>query len=467
MSDMPETSRFASIGFGSSACRREKASSRWVRVAARRAPCMAFSAALRTRSGRAASRADLAQDEVEPAHHHGQQVVEIMRDAAGELADGLHLLRVAQRLLGARALLDLAQQLPVRFGELRVRSATRRSSVSFRRCRPSSACLRVSMSEDVPAQLKRRPGLAVLGGAQDRHAAGQHVAVAAVAEAHAMLDLEQAALDRGGPPSRAHAVAVLGVDEVEPVPAAIFLEARAGQLLETGLRTDEAADAVGVPHHRGRRRHEHAEPVLAVAQRPVARFQLVLDALALLALARLGERPQHRHRQLAQPLLDDVVGRALLQRFDRVVLAEHAGDEDEGRGGRSLARDGERLHAVEGGQGVIGEDQLVMPARDGGDEVRARAHAIDPEVELGGAEIFADELRVDAAVLEMEDARDAGGRAAFAGQDHVVRGDHPPADSSRGGGSFSTAQNTPRSWIARKNSWNPTGFTTKALTPSW
>ena len=39
-----------------------------------------------------------------------QQVVEIVRDAAGELADRLHLLRLAQRLLGLLALVDLAQQ---------------------------------------------------------------------------------------------------------------------------------------------------------------------------------------------------------------------------------------------------------------------------------------------------------------------------------------------------------------------
>jgi hypothetical protein len=37
--------------------------------------------------------------QVEIAHHRHQQVVEVMRDAAGELADGLHLLGLAQLLL--------------------------------------------------------------------------------------------------------------------------------------------------------------------------------------------------------------------------------------------------------------------------------------------------------------------------------------------------------------------------------
>src|SRR3712207_7947889 len=38
--------------------------------------------------------------EVERTDDAGQQVVEVMRDAAGELADRLHLLRLAQLLLG-------------------------------------------------------------------------------------------------------------------------------------------------------------------------------------------------------------------------------------------------------------------------------------------------------------------------------------------------------------------------------
>ena len=41
------------------------------------------------------------------AADRGQQIVEVVRDAAGELADGFHLLRLAQRLLGAHAFGDL------------------------------------------------------------------------------------------------------------------------------------------------------------------------------------------------------------------------------------------------------------------------------------------------------------------------------------------------------------------------
>ncbi len=42
---------------------------------------------------------ELAVDGVEPAEHQRQHVVEVVRDAAGELAERLHLLRLSQLLL--------------------------------------------------------------------------------------------------------------------------------------------------------------------------------------------------------------------------------------------------------------------------------------------------------------------------------------------------------------------------------
>ena len=56
--------------------------------------------------------------QLEIAEHRGQQVVEVVRHAAGELADRFQLLHVAQLVLGAGALGDLRQQLVVRMLEL-------------------------------------------------------------------------------------------------------------------------------------------------------------------------------------------------------------------------------------------------------------------------------------------------------------------------------------------------------------
>jgi len=49
--------------------------------------------------------------QAEIAHHGHQQIVEIMRDAAGELPDGFHLLRLPQLLLGFFARGDFLHQI--------------------------------------------------------------------------------------------------------------------------------------------------------------------------------------------------------------------------------------------------------------------------------------------------------------------------------------------------------------------
>ena len=62
-------------------------------------------------------RQPLAQ-QLEIAEHRGQQVVEVVRHAAGELADRFQLLQLAQLVLGAGALGDLRQQLVMGMLEL-------------------------------------------------------------------------------------------------------------------------------------------------------------------------------------------------------------------------------------------------------------------------------------------------------------------------------------------------------------
>ena len=73
--------------------------------------------------------------QIEIGDHRHQQIVEIVGHAAGDLADGLHLLRLAQLLLGALALFDLAQHGAMGMLQLGGALATRSSSVSFSRRR--------------------------------------------------------------------------------------------------------------------------------------------------------------------------------------------------------------------------------------------------------------------------------------------------------------------------------------------
>ena len=89
---------------------REKASSWPVSLAPRRVDSSAVSA---IRFSRGSS--TLRRDQLEPAHDRREQIVEIVGDAAGELADRLHLLRLAKRFLGLEPLADLGLQ-PVERG---------------------------------------------------------------------------------------------------------------------------------------------------------------------------------------------------------------------------------------------------------------------------------------------------------------------------------------------------------------
>src|SRR5262245_37827743 len=49
----------------------------------------------------------MSANDVEVPHHDGEEIVEIMCNAAGQLADSLHLLRLAQLLLGLLAGRDI------------------------------------------------------------------------------------------------------------------------------------------------------------------------------------------------------------------------------------------------------------------------------------------------------------------------------------------------------------------------
>ena len=99
------TSVLMSTTCGCSICRRLNASSCRVSDAAR-SPADWIS----TRSCRSGSSVGhVVEHQVAVAENRRQQVVEVVRDAAGELADRLHLLRLAQLLFELAALGDVAR----------------------------------------------------------------------------------------------------------------------------------------------------------------------------------------------------------------------------------------------------------------------------------------------------------------------------------------------------------------------
>jgi hypothetical protein len=57
--------------------------------------------------------AGLRPQHLQISRDHREEIVEIVRDPAGEMTDGLHLLRLAQGILGASPLLALGEKTPI------------------------------------------------------------------------------------------------------------------------------------------------------------------------------------------------------------------------------------------------------------------------------------------------------------------------------------------------------------------
>ena len=91
---MPPTSVFTSVASGASVCRREKASRRWGQR--RGTPRRALRRHHVFLDVLDPPLADPRRHQFERAGDAGQQVVEVVRQAAGQLAHRLHLLRLAQ-----------------------------------------------------------------------------------------------------------------------------------------------------------------------------------------------------------------------------------------------------------------------------------------------------------------------------------------------------------------------------------
>jgi hypothetical protein len=152
-----------------------------------------------------------------------------------------------------------------------------------------------------------------------------------------------------------------------------------------------------------------AEP-LGLGQERLAAPQLALGVPALGALARFAQRAAHRRDDPREALLEDVVGRADLERLDRHFLAQRSGDEDERHLRKLLDGEVQGGKAVEVGQREVGEDQVDCATLEAGDEL---VPGLDPRDVARDASVFqhaVDDLGVRAVVLEMQDPQ---GRAHF------------------------------------------------------
>ena len=130
----------------------------------------------------------------------------------------------------------------------------------------------------------------------------------------------------------------------------------------------------------------------------------LLFAPALRAGGSLAHCPLDRGRETHEVGLEDVVGRAVLQRPDGVVLAEGSGDEDERDLGDDLARDPERAHAVELGHAEVGKDDMRTEFADLATEVFLALHAAHAHRKTGSLELALGELGVALDVFYHDDS---------------------------------------------------------------
>ena len=95
-----------STGAGCNCWRRAKASSRRTSSV----PCSAARRVMPRILRWSSASGSAALDQAEPAEHRGEQIVEIVRDAAGQLADRVHLARLEQLVLEVLAVGDVEQR---------------------------------------------------------------------------------------------------------------------------------------------------------------------------------------------------------------------------------------------------------------------------------------------------------------------------------------------------------------------
>ena len=139
------------------------------------------------------------------------------------------------------------------------------------------------------------------------------------------------------------------------------------------------------------------------AFQPLAAHQFLLDPLPFGLDPRLAQGPLHRHRQARTAVLEDVVAGALAQSRHRHVLADRAGDEDEGDGVGMLADDGQGLVPGEPRHAQVrkhdvGSEGLQRPAQPG-----RVLHPHEIGVEVRVLQLELDQLRVLGRILDEQD----------------------------------------------------------------
>ena len=104
------------------------------------------------------------------------------------------------------------------------------------------------------------------------------------------------------------------------------------------------------------------------AEADLLRFQGLFGLLAGATLLDLFQRPPHRRGEPVRTPLGHEVGRARFQRLHRALLPERGGEEDKREIRPALPRFTQGFEAVEGGEAVVGDDDVESAVGQGGNE---------------------------------------------------------------------------------------------------
>jgi hypothetical protein len=146
--------------------------------------------------------------------------------------------------------------------------------------------------------------------------------------------------------------------------------------------------------------------------------QLALGELARLPLRDFAQRaPQHRCEP-GQARLAHVVGRTALEQLHRVVLADHAGHEDERGLGSEAVAVLQQVRAREAGELVVGEHHVPATGRQRGHELSLVAQHLQLHVRVDALQLHPQQFGVQPRVLDQQRAQRA--RIGFAALTHAA-----------------------------------------------
>ncbi len=257
-------------------------------------------------------RAEFLHRQIAVTHDDRQDVVKVMRHAAGELADHFHFLRFDKLRLQKSVLRDILHH---PYGEITV--ARRLARRADRQTRPNHLAVLANVALLHLVTFPRAPNqflvkLQILG---------------------AILRMRER--EEGHP-----AQLLLRVAEH-------FLQGRVGQD-RTAIHSDQRDP-------QGRFTEDYPQPLLGLQQRllrpPIPRP--FFDFL---------HGPAHRRSQPRQMSLQDIIGRAALERINGQFLPQHPGHEDQRYGRPSAAHHFCRRQPIKGGHREIRKDQVNASA---------------------------------------------------------------------------------------------------------